>query len=109
MKRILGLSALLGLLLFGPEGSAQVNTPRTGVPPAPLRGPLALTLDQTVNIALERNPTLLVERIRADITRARIREELGSFDTLINARGTLARRDNIVASRFYPTGFYSDS
>src|SRR4029079_14457979 len=50
-----------------------------------------------------------VEKIRIEQAREKVREEFGAFDPLVNLRGSAAKRDNIVASRFYPTGFYQDS
>jgi outer membrane protein TolC len=74
-----------------------------------LAGTLALTLNGAVELALERNPNLVVEKIRVEQARGKIEEEKGNYDPVFNLRGSLSRKDNVVASRFYPTGLYVDS
>jgi outer membrane protein TolC len=68
-----------------------------------------LTLRGAVELALERNPNLVVEKIRLEQAREKIDEEKGNYDPVFNLRGTISRKDNVVASRFYPTGLYMDS
>lgn len=72
-------------------------------------GNLPLTLNGAVELALERNPNLVVEKIRVEQARGKIEEEKGNYDPVFNLRGTISRKDNVVASRFYPTGLYVDS
>ena len=74
-----------------------------------LEGNMPLTLNGAVELALERNPNLVVEKIRVEQARGKIEEEKGNYDPVFNLRGTISRRDNVVASRFYPTGLYVDS
>jgi HAE1 family hydrophobic/amphiphilic exporter-1 len=73
-----------------------------------LNGELSLTLNEAIELALDRNPLLLVEKIHLEQARHKIDEEKGNFDWLFNAKGTVARRENIIASRFFPTGLYVD-
>jgi outer membrane protein len=74
-----------------------------------IQGELSLSLNRAVELALERNPLLTVEKIRLEQAREKIDEEKGYYDPLFNLRGNVARRDNVVASRFYPTGLYVES
>jgi outer membrane protein TolC len=91
---------------------------QTGPPPAPRQaldlqappsgGSVSLTLEEAVAMALARNPSLEVERIRVQIAREEIGAERGRFDPMLNISQSAFRRDNIIASRFYPTGLYVD-
>ena len=74
-----------------------------------IEGNLPLTLNGAVELALERNPNLVVEKIRVEQARGKIEEEKGNYDPVFNLRGSVSRKDNVVASRFYPTGLYVDS
>jgi outer membrane protein len=74
-----------------------------------LKGDLSLTVRQAIELALERNPDLEIEKIRLEQAREQINERKGDFDSLINFRTLAGRRDNVVASRFYPTGLYIDT
>jgi len=130
MDKVIGILALLIYFWFAPAGSAaQVEMPPkeaigTASAAAPaleseavqikleknaLAGTLPLTLNGAVELALERNPNLVVEKIRVEQARGKIEEEKGNYDPVFNLRGTLSRKDNVVASRFYPTGLYVDS
>ena len=73
-----------------------------------IEGELPLTLGRAIELALERNPALTVEKIRLEQAREKILEEKGNYDPLFNLRNSIGRRDNVVASRFYPTGLYVD-
>ncbi len=128
MKRIIGIgiwSALLGLALA--VALAQDEPPEPAKTPparsqnssgeqvvqieiskAVLEGELPLTLSRAVELALERNPALTVEKIHLEQARGKIEEEKGYYDPLFNLRASLGSRDNVVASRFYPTGVYID-
>jgi outer membrane protein TolC len=59
-------------------------------------------------MALENNPSLKVEKIRVEQARSRIDGQKGEYNYLFNATGSAFRKDNIVASRFYPTGLYNE-
>ncbi len=109
IKRICCIAMLAGFLNVTSEVQAQVVPAHVDLNQRPISGPLTLTLSDAVTLALERNPSLKVEKIHIEQSRGKIVEEQGGFDTLINVKGTAARRDNLVASRFYPTGFYFDS
>jgi outer membrane protein len=109
MKPLCCLALVLSVLMVPTHLAAQLAPTRVDLEKPVLTGPLALTLSEAVSLALERNPSLKVEKIRIEQSRARILQEKGAFDTLFNLKGSAARRDNVVASRFYPTGFYSDS
>jgi outer membrane protein TolC len=70
---------------------------------------LNLSLEEAVRLAIENNPNLKVEKIRVEQARARVDGEKGEFYPLLNSTSNFLRRDNIVASRFYPTGLYTDA
>src|SRR5262245_66383975 len=78
--------------------------------PAPvLKGELSLSLRQAIELALERNPDLEIQKIRLEQAREQIKERQGNYDSLINFRTLAGRHDNVIASRFYPTGLYIDT
>ncbi|HET9217433.1 MAG TPA: TolC family protein [Terriglobia bacterium] len=109
MKRILWILLCLGLM-DGPLLARQtpVRTELVGLRPASNAGILSLTLDDAVRLAVENNPTLKVEKIRVEQARSRVDGERGEFHPLLNSSTNFLRRDNIIASRFYPTGLYTD-
>lgn len=72
-------------------------------------GAVYLSLNDAVLLALARNPALAIERVRLEGARRRVGVERGQYDMLLNVGGFAGRRDNIIASRFYPTGLYLDS
>src|SRR5262245_34368351 len=74
-----------------------------------LQGELSLTLRQAIELALERNPDLAIQKIRLEQAREQINERKGNYDSLINFRTLAGRHDNVIASRFYPTGLYIDT
>jgi outer membrane protein TolC len=86
-----------------------VRTEQVGLRPATNTGTLNLTLDDAVRLAVENNPTLKVEKIRVEQARSRVEGERGEFAPLLNSSTNFLRRDNIIASRFYPTGLYTDT
>ena len=109
MKRTLCILACFGLLEI--PLLAQQTPPRTeqvGLRPSPTTGPLSLSLEEAVRLAIENNPTLKVEKIRVEQSRSRVDGQRGEFYPLLNSTTNFLRRDNIVASRFYPTGLYTD-
>lgn len=110
MKRILWILLCLGLV-DGPLLAQQipVRTEQVGLRPATNTGTLNLTLDDAVRLAVENNPTLKVEKIRVEQARSRVEGERGEFAPLLNSSTNFLRRDNIIASRFYPTGLYTDT
>lgn len=71
-------------------------------------GMLQLSLREAVRLALENNPTLKIEKIRVAQARTRVDQEQGDFDPVFNADSSVLSRDNIIASRFYPSGLYTD-
>lgn len=73
---------------------------------APLEGEARLSLRQSVEVALERNPDLVVEKIKLEQAREKIVEEKGEYDPAFNLSSLIARKDNVIASRFFPTGTY---
>lgn len=72
-------------------------------------GVMKLSLQEAVQLALENNPTLKVEKIRVEQARSRINQQKGDFDPLLNSGSIMSHKDNIVASRFYPTGLYTET
>ena len=71
-------------------------------------GMLNLGLRDAVRMALENNPALKVEKIRVEQARSRIEGQIGDYSPIFNSSSAVSRKDNIVASRFYPTGLYND-
>lgn len=109
MKRI--VCVLLCLGLFTIPLLAQQTPPRTeqvGLRPSSATGALNLSLEDAVRLAIENNPNLKVEKIRVEQARSRVGGQKGEFDPLLNSTANFLRRDNIIASRFYPTGLYTD-
>src|SRR5262245_16855675 len=99
MKRKFWMGVLVCL-----TGNSLVNA-QTPV----LKGELSLTLRQAIELALERNPDLEIQKIRLEQAREQINERKGNYDPLINFRTLAGRHDNVIASRFYPTGLYIDT
>src|SRR5688572_31239266 len=87
---------------------APIRTEQVGLRPSVTTGTLNLTLDDAIRLAVENNPTLKVEKIRVEQARSRVDGERGEFHPLLNSSTNFLRRDNIIASRFYPTGLYTD-
>ena len=69
-------------------------------------GEIPLSIVRAVELALERNPDLIVEKIRLENLRAQTEEEKGTYDPVFSLRASTGRKDNVVASRFFPRGFY---
>jgi len=112
MIKLFALLPALVLLWFMPaSGAAQLgsDTVEIQLEKKAIEGNLPLTLNGAVELALERNPNLVVEKIRVEQARGKIEEEKGNYDPVFNLRGSVSRKDNVVASRFYPTGLYVDS
>lgn len=86
-----------------------VSNSRVNAQAPALKGELSLSLRQAIELALERNPDLEIQKIRLDQAREQINERKGNYDSLINFRTLAGRRDNVIASRFYPTGLYIDT
>jgi len=111
--RVFSIALVLSLLPLGRAAAQDSVLPQTLSAQAitelkPKAREVPLTLREAVVLGLERNPALAVERARADEARERISEERGIFDPVVSVSSTAGRRDNIVASRFYPTGLYVD-
>jgi outer membrane protein TolC len=68
-----------------------------------------MSLSDSIAIALSRNPALVLDRMRFDAATAGTQAERGTFEPVLNVSRASYRRDNIVASRFYPTGLYVDA
>lgn len=83
-------------------------------PPTPLKldlqalGTGRMSLSDSIAIALSRNPALAIERMRFDAAIAGTKAEEGNLAPVLTVSQASYRRDNIVASRFYPTGLYID-
>jgi outer membrane protein TolC len=76
----------------------------------PASGSVTLGLPDAIATALARNPALTIERMRVDAATADIRAERGGLmEPQLNVSQASYRRDNVIASRFYPTGLYIDS
>ena len=130
MKTLVGILPALIMFWFASDGpaaqenkpaseathSAAASAPALGIETVQIQlqksaieGTLPLTLTGAVELALERNPNLVVEKIRVEQAREKVEEEKGVYDPVFNLRGTVSRKDNVVASRFYPSGLYVDS
>jgi outer membrane protein len=96
LARCIGLAVLLAA---GPPNSAFAQGAAS---------PVALSLQEAVDIALARNPALSVERIRSEAAQTEVVSESGRFDPVLKTSFGVNHRDNIIASRFYPTGLYVD-
>ncbi|MBI3013795.1 MAG: TolC family protein [Candidatus Tectomicrobia bacterium] len=72
----------------------------------PLQGEIRLFLRRAVELALERSPALVVEKIRLEQERTKIVEQKGEFDPTVSFSSTAAERENVNASRFFPSGTY---
>jgi outer membrane protein TolC len=108
--RVAVLATLLSLPCLAPAQSAgESQRIRVELAQPAIGGDFSLSLTSAVQLALERNPVLLVDKIRIEQAREKIEQERGTYDRILNFGGTLARRNNIVASRFYPSGFYVDA
>jgi outer membrane protein len=79
-----------------------------GLQKASASGTLNLNLQEAVRMALENNPSLKIEKIRVEQARSRIEGQIGDYSPVFNSTSAVSRKDNIVASRFYPTGLYND-
>jgi outer membrane protein len=90
------------------EASTREGVVHIHLQKPPMEGELRLTLNRAIELALERNPTLTVEKIHLEQAREKIEEEKGYYDPLLNFRASVGRADNVVASRFFPTGIYTD-
>ena len=55
-------------------------------------------------MALESNPELVVEKLRIEQAEAGVEEQKGFYDPVLDVSGLRGRRDNVIASRFFPTG-----
>lgn len=106
MKRMLW--TLVCLCVMKSNAEAQAQLPRPTLERPSISGPLALTLQDAVRLAIENNPTLQVERLRVEQARSRVDQLDGEFSPMFNSSSSIFRKDNIVASRFYPTGLYID-
>ena len=71
---------------------------------APLAGEVRLSLNRSVQLALESNPELVVEKLRIEQAEAGVEEQKGFYDPVLDVSGLRGRRDNVIASRFFPTG-----
>ena len=109
--------ACVAILLFGssvsralaqdaPAATPQVERDRQ----LPSSGSVTLGLPEAIATALARNPSLTMERMRVDAANADTRAERGVLrEPQLNISQAAFRRDNVIASRFYPTGLYVDS
>jgi outer membrane protein TolC len=90
----------LAILVAG-LGTPAVAQERSG-------NPVSLGLSEAIATALARNPALAIERLRVDAALAATEAERGTREPVLNVSQAALRRDNLIASRFYPTGLYID-
>lgn len=91
------------------DGGRPEQVERVRLVPEPIAGALELSLESAVGLAIDQNPGLIVEKLRLEQTRELIGVAEGEYDMLFNVAGTASRQENIVASRFYPSGLYVDA
>jgi outer membrane protein TolC len=109
------LGCVVILLFAGTATRALAQGAPAATPPmqraqAPGSGSVVLGLPEAIATALARNPALAMERLRVDAANQDTRAERGSLrEPQLNISQAAYRRDNLVASRFYPTGLYVDS
>jgi outer membrane protein len=111
LKYLLGIWVCMSLLTHVASAQPQ-NNPRTeqvGLSRSPTSGTLSVNLQEAVSLALENNPVLKVEKVRVEQARSRVGQQEGEFSPLFNSGTKVNRGDIIVASRFYPAGFYNES
>ena len=107
--RIAGFAAaVVACLAFHCETPAFAQGTPSGMElrRATLAGEAPLSLRRSVELALESNPQLVVERLRVEQARAGIDVERGFYDPVFDLSSRVGRRDNVVASRFFPSGQY---
>src|SRR5882672_9177909 len=111
LKYLLGVWICLSLLRLEADAQPQVNsrTEQVGLNRSSTSGTLSVSLQEAVTLALENNPILKVEKVRVQQARSKIGQQQGEFSPLFNSGTKVNRGDIIVASRFYPTGFYNES
>jgi outer membrane protein TolC len=89
---------------------APAATPPMQPAQLPASGSVVLGLPEAIATAIARNPALAMERLRVEAANQDTRAERGTLrEPQLNISQAAYRRDNIVASRFYPTGLYVDS
>jgi outer membrane protein TolC len=111
LKYLLGIWLCLSLLRPEAQAQPQTNsrTEQVGLNRSSTSGTLSVSLQEAVTLALENNPVLKVEKVRVQQARSKIGQQEGEFTPLFNSGTKVNRGDIIVASRFYPTGFYNES
>jgi outer membrane protein len=111
LKYLLGIWLCLSLLRLEAQAQPQNNsrTEQVGLNRSSTSGTLSVSLQEAVTLALENNPVLKVEKVRVQQARSKIGQQEGEFAPLFNSATKVNRGDIIVASRFYPTGFYNES
>ncbi len=100
-------------------GVVGTETPAQNRPIVPATGPLTITIEQAMLLALENNKSLMVQRLNPQIERTFEQQQLAAFDPDLTAQvaeerdkvtagPTLRRADGITASagvdEFLPTG-----
>ena len=111
MKYLVGIWVCLALLRPAAEAQSQTapRTEQVGLERSTRSGTLNLSMQEAVSLALENNPTLKVEKVRVEQARSRVGQQEGDFNPVFNSGTKVNRGDIIVASRFYPEGFYAES
>ena len=109
MKYLLGIWVCLSLLRPAAEAQTTTRTEQVDLARSSRSGTLSLSMQEAVSLALENNPTLKVEKVRVEQARSRVGQQEGEFSPMFNSNTKVNRGDIIVASRFYPEGFYAES
>jgi len=111
LKYLLGVWVCL--IFWSIEAQAQqqptTRTEQVGLARSPTSGTLNVSLQQAVTLALENNPVLKVEKVRVEQARSRVGQQEGDYNPVFNSGTKFNRGDVIVASRFYPEGFYNET
>jgi outer membrane protein len=85
-------------------GAAGAETPAQTRPIAPAAGPLTITVEQAMLLALENNKSLMVQRLNPQIERTFEQQELAVFDPDLTAR-VASERDKVTTG---PTPYRAD-
>jgi outer membrane protein len=111
LKYLLGVWVCLSFLSLEAEAQPQTNTrtEQVGLARSSTSGVLNVSLQQAVTLALENNPVLKVEKVRVEQARSRVGQQEGDYNPVFNSGTKFNRGDVIVASRFYPEGFYNET
>ncbi len=103
---ILQLLAAISLFIFPVIAEAIVMD--RGVPPELNGGELRLSLRESVELAIKRNLSVILERYKEEKSLEKVTEEKGIFDPVFRINVDKIRQKLPLADIQYPRGFYSE-